>query len=94
MRSVEEITEEYRTNDPPIEPGQIWVSIADDGRVLRRILILAQYPPFGMKKENKRVWIYEEQRGGAYYLEVGQLRVIPEFNLRYVSQLEEAESTT
>ena len=61
-----------------IEIDQYWVARAENGRVMRRIRILAKYPP----PDTNSYWIYEE----ASRREIGK---IPEYNLRYVFTLEQ-----
>lgn len=68
-----------RSKKPEIEPNQSWVGLAN-GRVLRRLRILAPHPDGG--------WIYEEQAVDGKMLE-RRISVCPEFNLRYVFELEE-----
>lgn len=86
------VLKELETNDPPIVPGQLWIAKDEAGKVTRRILILAQYPlDIGMRKINSyegRLWLYEECAGGIYKTEIGRIGTCPEFNLRYVFQLE------
>jgi len=72
-----------RNNDPPIEINQRWIAYVD-GEVFRRIRILAKHPdgdwitcdePAKMKRFNY----------GPY-----DMQSCPEFNLRYVFELEKS----
>ena len=69
-----------------IEIGQIWVAHRENGRVLRRIRILAKYPP----PDANSYWIYETVTTYQKLdLVIGELGKIPEYNLRYVFTLEQ-----
>jgi len=68
----------------PIEPNQIWSVRNGAGQLLRRIRILAEYPSPG----EEVYWIYEVAAGGIMQRTTGELGRIPEFNLRYVFELE------
>lgn len=70
-------------NDPPIEVNQHWIAYFSDGVTIgRRVRIIAQHPDGG--------WIYAEAEGGKLKTGrmIGELSRCPEFNLRYVFELE------
>lgn len=83
---------EIENNDPPIEVNQIWRTPESLKQTvpLRRVRILAEYVPHEEIGPNYagRHWIIQEMPGGVMRLAIGELRVIPEFNLRYVFELE------
>jgi len=75
-----------KENDPPIEVNQRWISYIN-GKVYRRLRILAKHPD--SDKDGRRYWIVVDEspfmnRREAYC----NLHVTPEFNLRYVFELE------
>lgn len=97
MESTDTITRRrvrraIETNDPEIKPGQFWVARNESGEIMRRLLILAQYPDdVGLQsvlQYEKRLWIYEEHRGKLFKTDVGRISTCAEFNLRYVFELE------
>jgi hypothetical protein len=67
-----------------IKPGQYWVAKGENGKIIRRIKILAKYPP----PDVNSYWVIEEVEGGRMRLGIGEVRKIPEYNLRYVFELE------
>lgn len=71
-----------RENDPPIELDQRWVAYDKHGDVFRRLRIVG--------KHVDDYWLFQDEPAKmkasfSYYNEV---RPIPEFNLRYVFELE------
>jgi len=70
------------TNNPPIEVNQYWVAHLSDGSIGRRLRILAPHPDGG--------WIIAEASGGKLKTGrmIGEPSFCPEFNLRYVFELE------
>lgn len=70
-----------KNNDPPIEVNQRWVCYNKAGEVFRRVRILAPHPDGG--------WLFVDE---ASILQKRRLEryigVFPEFNLRYVMELE------
>jgi len=82
-----------RENDPPIEVGQVWVSYPTG---IRRMRILAKYPAGGEidRKDGNNLWIVEELKGALRRLGIGELRLVPEFNLRYICKPEEGTDGT
>lgn len=66
-----------------VKPLQIWRAATDD-KVIRRVRILAKDP----RPNKSNYWIYEELGGGVFRTEIGRLGVFPEFNLKYVCELE------
>lgn len=86
-KSVAGVQRQVNQFDPPIEVGQYWsIKTKTDG-VLRRVRILAQhpFPPFA---EKGRAWITEEQTATMNKHGEKRLTVWPEYNLRYVLDLE------
>ena len=82
-----ETVQAYKKNDPPVEVNQIWIGLNEDRtKILRKIRILAVFPD-GI--DNRRAWIYMEQPGGMFRTDNGRLGICPEFNLRYVFELED-----
>lgn len=78
----------YNSNTPLIEPGQYWSARSVNNEVLRRIRIIAEYPAeYGFCDYAGRAWIFEDH-AAKLKTRVGQLGVTPEFNLRYVFELE------
>jgi hypothetical protein len=76
-------------NAPPIEVNQVWCGYDGDGVLLRRVRILAPYPDPIPAPSTNRAWIYMDLPGGRLNrLSLNELRVCPEFNLRYVFKLE------
>lgn len=69
-----------RENNPPIEINQRWVSRID-GKVFRRLRILAKHPDGG--------WIVCDEPAKMKRMFYGELVRCPEFNLRYVFELEQ-----
>ena len=73
-------------NDRPhIEVNQVWIGKDTDGSILRRIRIIAEYPD--RDKKGGRLWITEDLPSKIRPRPYG-LNVCPEFNLRYVFELE------
>jgi hypothetical protein len=72
------------TNNPKIEVNQYWIAYLDDGSIGRRLRILAPHPDGG--------WIIAEATGGKLKTGrmVGEPSFCPEFNLRYVFELEKS----
>ena len=68
-----------KNNDPPIEINQRWIALDSNGKVYRRLRILAKHP-------DKDFWIVEDEP--AQMKLDTYLRVCPEFNLRYIFHLE------
>jgi hypothetical protein len=83
----ERVRREMEANDPPIEVGAVWSGKDAEGKPLRRIRILAAYPPDD--KYSEKYWIYENLPGGKLRLQIGLMGRIPEFNLRYFAEPEE-----
>jgi hypothetical protein len=77
---------DYKANEPPIEINQIWVGKSEDGAINRRVRILAPHPDLG--KDGMRMWIMCDIPGGRMRTELYTPRICPEFNLRYVFELE------
>lgn len=72
-----------KNNDPPIKVDQHWIAYLSDGVTIgRRVRIIAPHPDGG--------WIFAEATGGKLLTgrRNGELSVCPEFNLRYVFELE------
>jgi hypothetical protein len=84
-----ETVKEVSENDPPIEVGQIWSGKDEDGVVLRRVRILAMYPPPKEWQEESNWWIYEDLPGVKLRIQAYRIGRIPEFNLRYVMRPED-----
>lgn len=76
----------YRENDPPVRVDQRWVAYVD-GEVFRRIRILAPHPD--PDTNGGRLWITKDEPAKMSRTELW-LNVTPEFNLRYVFELEES----
>ncbi len=85
MSKFKETQEAYRNNDPPIEVNQIWSAPNEEGECLRRIRIMAIHPDTNM---GKRLWITQDVPGGTMKQDYYTLHTSPEFNLRYVFELE------
>lgn len=88
-KSIRQVNNEIETNDPPIEINQRWVAYNGKRQIIRQLRILAQYPDPTPYK-NDRVWIFIDEPCGAHGLlkhNLGDIRVTPEFNLRYVFRL-------
>lgn len=87
------VREDYKNNDPPVEPGQFWVAYMTNGDIGRKIRILAPYPDFGKINNlpgadlRRRSWLFEEHSGKMLHMDLGRIGVCPEFNLRYVFKL-------
>lgn len=76
--------------EPAIEVNQRWIAFNDVGKVSRRLRILAPHPDGG--------WIYRDEPAEAAPRAMrqaygGELGLCPEFNLRYVFELERPEAT-
>ena len=84
-----ETREACRANDPPIEVNQRWVCFRESGEVFRRVRILAPHPDLD-QNWGDRVWIYCDEPAGMR-VSTGDIRTVPEFNLRYVFELEESD---
>jgi hypothetical protein len=69
-----------RSQEPVIEVNQVWVGYVRE-KPFRRVRILAPHPDGG--------WIYQEMPAARKHIEVGHLGIVPEFNLRYVFELEQ-----
>ena len=76
-----ETQQAVKNNDPPIEINQRWVAYVD-GEVFRRIRILAKHPDDG--------WIFCDELANMKLEYPGpyNMNICPEFNLRYVFELE------
>ena len=70
-----------RENDPPIEVNQRWIAYVD-GEVYRRLRILAKHP-------DEDYWITIDEPAKMKRYGTPQMNLCPEFNLRYVFQLEQ-----
>lgn len=75
-----------KENRPAIAPNQVWIAKKVNGVVLRRIRILAKHPDMDTLT-NYPMWIYQELPA-RMYPRGGHLGTCPEFNLRYVFELE------
>ena len=75
-----------KANDPPVEVNQVWSVKDEDGRTLRKIRILGEYPGGMEAWALQRIWIYEELP--ARFMNNYRIERCPEFNLRYVFTLE------
>jgi len=75
--------EGVRNNDPPIRVNQRWVGYVDN-EVFRRIRILAPHPDGG--------WIFKDEPAKMKHIDYSRMSICPEFNLRYVFELEKGES--
>lgn len=75
----------YRENDPPVEVNQVWSAPNEEGVKLRRVRVLAIHPD--SDNDGKRLWITQDVPGGKFKMD-NRLLVCPEFNLRYVFELE------
>lgn len=83
------VAQQITDNDPPVEVGQVWEGV-NEGKIMRRIMILAPYPECGMIKPkglDHKLWLYQELSGGTMKIEIGRLGICPEFNLRFIFQL-------
>lgn len=86
-----EAQNDYINNNPPVEVNQIWVGHVD-GKVYRRIRILAPHPDIDTS-DGRRRWIYCNMPGGRLRTMPYELGICPEFNLRYVFQLEKSDDS-
>lgn len=86
-KSVSDTQDEYNRNDPPVKANQRWICFDREGEVYRRLRILAMHPDPDF--DGKRQWIYVDEAAKMRIRHLGELRVCPEFNLRYVFQLEQ-----
>jgi hypothetical protein len=74
-------------NDPAIRPMQTWVLRSDDGRLMKKLRILAMHPePYrgnsdGTAKSSAQ-WIYKEEPIAGRQIIETVLSWIPEYNLR------------
>jgi len=75
----------YHKNDPPVEVDQVWSAPDAEGNCLRRIRIMAIHPDTDM---GKRLWITQDVPGGTMKQDYYTLHTTPEFNLRFVFDLE------
>lgn len=64
-----------------IEVNQFWVAYDENRNVIRRIRILAPHPDGG--------WIFKDERSKLIKSDLGRMNITPEFNLRYVFELEQ-----
>jgi hypothetical protein len=78
-KTYDEVRQQVSDNDPPVEVNQYWVALDNDGNVIRRIRILAPHPDGG--------WIFKDE--SMIRLDLGRMSITPEFNLRYVFELEQ-----
>lgn len=99
----ERVLRELETNDPPVEPGQVWsmrdpddpVTVRRWGGVIRADRVLAPYPdPVNSLEEPdprdpKRGWIVESA-GFPQSVRREGLGVCPEYNLRRLFRLDPA----
>lgn len=76
----------YRENDPPVGVNQRWIAYDSEGDVFRRIRILAPYPD--LDTNGGRLWITMDERAKMKRDSYLDLSICPEFNLRYVFELE------
>lgn len=72
-----ERTRRARSKEISIEPNQRWISVVD-GRLLRRLRVLAEHPDGGWLLEDEPIGGRRERR----------IVICPEFNLRYMFELE------
>jgi len=79
----------YRENDPPVEVNQFWVARNAEGEILRKVRILARHPD---TIDDKRVWITRDEPVGKLGTD-HYMRDCPEFNLRYVFELEQQDAS-
>lgn len=77
----------YRENDPPVKVNQRWVCMNAEGEVFRRIRILAAHPD--LDTNGGRLWITQDEPAKMKRTSYLDLHISPEFNLRYVFELEE-----
>lgn len=85
-QKISEAQKAYENNEPPVAPNQVWASYVN-GTLYRKIRILAAHPDPG-KSDGKRQWIYCDLPGGKLRTSTFDLRICPEFNLRYIFTLE------
>lgn len=92
MGDIHNISRQLVSNEPPVEPGQIWVTKLNKpgARPMRRIRIIAEYPfrDVIFLDEKDRLWIYENLPGSALRMGIGEIGRCPEFNLRFIFELE------
>jgi len=86
MSKFSETQKAIKENDPPIEVDQRWICLNDNGEVYRRIRIIAKHPDGD--------WIICDEPAKMKTSYYGELRRCPEFNLRYVMQLENNDLAT
>jgi len=79
VKSVSDVQQEVKNNDPPIEVNQEWTAHDENGNVIRKVRILAKHP-------DEDYWIVEDLQSKLIPNPSGMTK-IPEFNLRYVMQL-------
>lgn len=78
--------ERCKNNDPPIEPGQIWIAHLDKkDEPFRRIRIIARHID---DIDGRPAWIYQDKPAKMRRTDYYRLGTCPEFNLRYVFTLE------
>jgi hypothetical protein len=82
-KTYKEVFEQMASNDPPIEINQIWIVKNEEGKILRKLRILAEYP-----YDREKTWIYEELPSKMNRMGIRRMGTCPEFNLRYVFELE------
>lgn len=89
-KDMRETIAECMANEIPVVVGDEWVAFGEDGKVLRRLRILALHPDVDNYtiRSGGRMWIYQELPA-ALRTQSGRLGIIPEFNLRYVMQKDE-----
>lgn len=77
--------QEMRDNFPPVEVNQRWSAPDNDGNELRVIRILAKYPSEARDGEGKNTyWIVVDEYSKFHSSGSFDMRLVPEFNLRYV----------
>jgi len=83
VRHFSQVLSEMKANDPLIEVNQVWSCKNTNGEIIRKLRILAQYP-----NDKEKTWIYEELPSKMNKLGMRRIETCPEFNLRYVFDLE------
>lgn len=87
MLPFKQCQDAVKNNDPPIEVNQRWIAYVD-GEVYRCLRILALHPD--LNKNGDRMWIFCDERAEMKreYFGPYNIGVCPEFNLRFVFELE------
>lgn len=87
--ALSEVRLQYLNNNPPIEVNQRWICFNKEGEVYRRVRILAIHPD--LDKSGKRQLIYVDEPAKLKLFSYGTPRICPEFNLRYIFELDDTD---